>query len=176
MTPQAAVSIIQTNTPWPQFLLLERTHRPHDPWAGHLALPGGRRESTDISLLHTCIRETWEETGIILQQEFLQAPLEPLHAGSRVGSSILVQPFWFLLPQIPIVNLQEEEIARSFWVPLRTFQDPIKRIQKKTLQHTDQKFWGIEMENAFLWGFTYQAFKNLLSKYFQVTFQELESL
>ena len=37
-----------------------------DPWSGHMALPGGRREPGDPDLVATVIREVGEEVGISL--------------------------------------------------------------------------------------------------------------
>ena len=45
-------------------LLARRALHPEDPWSGHAALPGGRWEPGDTSLLETALREAREELGI----------------------------------------------------------------------------------------------------------------
>ena len=59
----AAVAIILTPQP-DSILLIRRADRSGDPWSGHMALPGGRREAGDSDLAGTAIRETVEEVGI----------------------------------------------------------------------------------------------------------------
>lgn len=57
---EAAVATIISQEPVPGVLVLKRRANPRDPWSGHYAFPGGRRDDTDASLLDTCLRETWE--------------------------------------------------------------------------------------------------------------------
>src|SRR5689334_10241192 len=47
-------------------LMIKRAEHPHDPWSGHMALPGGRHDLGDGDLAETAIRETAEEVGIDL--------------------------------------------------------------------------------------------------------------
>src|SRR5688572_27389789 len=71
----AAVAIIIAPDP-DAILLIRRAERAGDPWSGHMALPGGRREPGDLDLLATAIRETSEEVGIRLGSEQLVGTLE----------------------------------------------------------------------------------------------------
>src|SRR5689334_4968285 len=49
---QAAVTIIiRAEQADAQALIIKRAEHPRDPWSGHLALPGGRAEVADESLL-----------------------------------------------------------------------------------------------------------------------------
>ena len=50
----------------PELLLIKRSEHEGDPWSGHVACPGGRREPGDADLAATAMRETLEETGIDL--------------------------------------------------------------------------------------------------------------
>ncbi len=75
----AAVAIIRSLAPHESFLILRRVAHPDDPWSGHFSFPGGRKETRDQDLFATCIRETIEETGVLLEAAQLQQrlPLEP---------------------------------------------------------------------------------------------------
>ena len=68
----AAVAIILTPQP-DSILLIRRADRSGDPWSGHMALPGGRREPSDSDLAATAIREVAEEVGIQLSAKEDQA-------------------------------------------------------------------------------------------------------
>src|SRR5687767_5021478 len=64
---QAAVALVVRAGEQLDVLLIKRAKRDGDPWSGHMALPGGRRDASDESLLDTAVRETEEETGVELQ-------------------------------------------------------------------------------------------------------------
>ena len=63
---EAAVAAIVVGAQEPEILVLKRRPHPQDPWSGHYAFPGGRRDPEDEDLLATCLRETREECGISL--------------------------------------------------------------------------------------------------------------
>ncbi|HNY31810.1 MAG TPA: NUDIX domain-containing protein [Fibrobacteria bacterium] len=91
--PRAAVSVLLECGPRPKVLLGRRRIRESDPWSGHLALPGGRREIEDTDAMDTALRECAEESGIVLSRERVAGALEPVPAGRRVGRPMVVQPF-----------------------------------------------------------------------------------
>src|SRR5262245_5919302 len=49
-----------------ELLFIERALREGDPWSGHMAFPGGRRDRADADLVATSLRETREEVGLEL--------------------------------------------------------------------------------------------------------------
>lgn len=50
----------------PELLFIKRASRDGDRWAGHVALPGGKREQGDPDDRAVSVRETREETGLEL--------------------------------------------------------------------------------------------------------------
>ncbi|MGI9075932.1 MAG: NUDIX hydrolase, partial [Gemmatimonadaceae bacterium] len=74
-----------------ELLLIKRAEFAGDPWSGHVALPGGRREDTDKSATATAIRETLEETAIDLVRH-----------GRLIGALDELQPRTRALPPIVI--------------------------------------------------------------------------
>ena len=50
----------------PEILFIRRATRKGDRWTGHVAFPGGKRESSDADDRSTSIRETEEEIGLDL--------------------------------------------------------------------------------------------------------------
>ncbi|MGH7339454.1 MAG: NUDIX domain-containing protein, partial [Candidatus Rokuibacteriota bacterium] len=61
---EAAVALLVRPRADLEILLIKRAEHPRDPWSGHMALPGGRRSTTDADLVATAFRETEEETGV----------------------------------------------------------------------------------------------------------------
>lgn len=55
--------------------------RRHDggPHSGQISFPGGREEAGDKSLIHTALREAYEETGITPEMVEVLGTLSPLH-------------------------------------------------------------------------------------------------
>ena len=49
-----------------EVLFIKRAGREGDRWSGHVALPGGGRDPTDLDDLATAVRETGEEVGLDL--------------------------------------------------------------------------------------------------------------
>jgi 8-oxo-dGTP pyrophosphatase MutT (NUDIX family) len=118
----AAVAVVIAPHP-DSILLIRRAERAGDPWSGHMALPGGRRESGDLDLVATVIREIGEEVGIDLSREDVSGPLEDVVPRTPVLPPIAVRPFVFLPPARPRLVLNPE-VASARWVPLSDLLQP----------------------------------------------------
>ena len=158
--PSAAVAIIRVQDPLDSFLLLRRAARANDPWSGHFSFPGGRKEEHDVSLLDTCLRETYEETGITLKADAVRGSLPAALAGSRFNSPILVQPYLFHLQARPNLKLEATEIQSHYWLETELFLDPSLHVTAEVIP--DSYYPAFPLEDYFLWGFTYRLLKNLL--------------
>lgn len=112
----AAVAAILVPSP-DAILLIQRAERHGDPWSGHMALPGGRREPADADLLATAVRETTEEVGISLPSESVAGCLEDVVPRILTLPPIAVRPFVFLLDKRPNIVLNPE-VAAARWVSL----------------------------------------------------------
>ena len=159
-TASAAVAIIKSLAPQESFLLLRRTAHPEDPWSGHFAFPGGRKEAQDHDLLATCIRETWEETGIVLQANQLEQrlPLEP--ARQLLLHPLLVAPFLFTISQPPTLNLNQKEIASACWLNARQFENAA--LHQRVEMLPGRIFPAYPLNDYYLWGFTYRLLRTIL--------------
>lgn len=99
-----------------EVLLIRRTERPEDPWSGHMAFPGGRRDERDVDLQATAMRETLEEVGLDLAQHGeLLGRLDDVVPGGAQGSAtgLVVSPFvWALRADPPLVpnGIEVDEI------------------------------------------------------------------
>lgn len=159
-TGTAAVAIIRCCTPRESYLILRRAAHPKDPWSGHYSFPGGRKDSSDSDLLATCIRETAEETGIILKNDQLQQSLVLEPAGRLEHQPIWVQPFLFTLTEPPPLRLNPREIQGALWLDTVQFQTPHLHRQVEMLP--GHFFPAYPVGDYFLWGFTYRLLRSIL--------------
>jgi len=149
----AAVAVLIAPDP-DAILLIRRADRPGDPWSGHMALPGGRREPDDPDLLATVIREIREEVGIELDQGQLLGALDDVVPRSPVLPPIAVRPFAFLLPVRPSIVLNRE-VAAIQWVSLEDLLRP-GGYHLATLEIAGQMrdVQAYRLADAIVWGMT----------------------
>jgi 8-oxo-dGTP pyrophosphatase MutT (NUDIX family) len=144
-------------------LFIKRAEHPEDPWSGHMALPGGRREASDESDLQTAQRETLEEIGLDLVRDGeLLGALDPLRATAR-GRPIdmIVVPFVFTVKSLtPIVP--SAEVVSAHWVPLRPLLEGHWNTEF-SVTRPDGNFTlpGWSVDGHVVWGLTYRMVSNL---------------
>lgn len=158
----AAVTVILSPDP-ESILLIRRAERTGDPWSGHIALPGGRREPGDADLLVTAIRETKEEVGIELGRADLGGTLQDVVPRTPVLPPIAVRPFVFILPARPTLTLNVE-VASADWVTL-------DHLLHRDTHHSvwldiagrSRQVQAYELERGMVWGMTERILTGLIS-------------
>jgi 8-oxo-dGTP pyrophosphatase MutT (NUDIX family) len=158
----AAVAIVIAPEP-DSILLIRRADRAGDPWSGHMALPGGRREPGDTDLLVTAIRETQEEVGIGLRKTDVAGSLPDVIPRTPRLPPIAVRPFVFLLSQRPGVT-PNPEVASASWVNL----DHLLRADAHHPVLLDvagqaRQVEAYQLENAIVWGMTERILTSFLT-------------
>lgn len=152
---EAAVTLMLRPGDDLELLLIERTHRSDDPWAGHMALPGGRRDPGDPDLVTTAFRETHEEVGVRLDPaSHLLGELDEVLPRSRHLPPLVISPFVAALdPDQPLVP-DPVEVAAALWVPLGALRDdgaasevvvPIEgtRVAFPSFRYRGYEIWGL---------------------------------
>ncbi|MGA9840247.1 MAG: CoA pyrophosphatase [Thermoplasmata archaeon] len=133
-------------------LLIERTERPTDPASGQVALPGGRVETADGSLVATALRELQEEVGITRAD--LVGPPRYVGTENAVRFGIRVAIFADSLGPAghPPTALSVEEVAHVFWMPRSALADTRRVHRETSLGRTEVP--ATVFEGHVLWGFT----------------------
>lgn len=166
-SPRAAVAAVLREAPaGHEILFLRRADDPRDPWSGHVAFPGGRRDADDADLLATALRETLEEIGLDLSSHGrLLGPLDDLHAVARARrTGLVISPFVFALHREPPFSLSDE-IAAYRWSPL----EPLLRGESRTsfaYEHEGNRYDlpAVDAQGWVVWGLTHQMLQMLMTE------------
>jgi len=148
----------------PEVLLMTRSHRSNDRWAGQVCLPGGHEARGDRDLVSTATRETREELGIDLTSSArLIGRLGGVRAiARRRVRPLRITPFIFV-QTAPIVIDLGEEAADSFWLPLdRAAAGELDSEYEYQVGPVPVKFPCWRYEGHVVWGLTYRMLRELL--------------
>ncbi len=104
-----------------ELLVIRRSENKHDPWSGHMALPGGGRESKDRDVYDTARRETLEEIGIDLDEGRYLGRLDDV--GPRTMPGRLVVSTVVVALDAEPGRLDPREIDEALWVPVDRLVD-----------------------------------------------------
>jgi 8-oxo-dGTP pyrophosphatase MutT (NUDIX family) len=143
----------------PELLMIKRAEAEGDPWSGHIACPGGRMEPRDRDLEHTAIRETWEETGVDLEQDGrILGTLDDIRPRSPHLPPLIIRPF-VAVAKPSVTAAASSEVAEAFWVPLAAIRETtawgraIVRVRGAGEREEDVFRHG----NFTVWGLTHRA-------------------
>ena len=148
----------------PQLLMIKRATFEGDPWSGHVALPGGRREPADTSLERTVVRETWEETAIDLERDGrLLGCLDELAPRTPVLPPIIITPFVGLV-RADVDIVASPEVAEWFWVDVAALRDPeVSREVVLELATGPRAVMSFQHGAHTIWGLTERILRQFLS-------------
>lgn len=158
--------VLRASDPSPDLLFIERAKRERDPWSGHMAFPGGRREAGDVSLFETAVRETREETGIDLAREGeALGRISVVEPESPRLPRLSVLPFVFAVPGATSVTDPSPEVSRALWVPLRHFDDASVQVSHHLpVEGAVLVFPGFGVEEGIVWGLTRRILEDFLTR------------
>jgi 8-oxo-dGTP pyrophosphatase MutT (NUDIX family) len=150
----------------PELLFAKRAEYPGDPWSGHIAFPGGRREPGDRDAWDTAARETWEETGLDLRVDgVLLGTLDDLYPRNPALPNIVVRPHVAVAAPRAALTLSDE-LAAAFWVPITRFADPTVAttsvVQARGRALVVPSFVH---EGHTIWGMTHRILQQLLERF-----------
>jgi 8-oxo-dGTP pyrophosphatase MutT (NUDIX family) len=165
----AAVAVVLRARPEDvELLLIKRARHPRDPWSGHMALPGGRRDTGDPDLAATAIRETFEETGVELTRD---PPIEPLGSLERVAPlgaplpRIRISPFVFAVASDTEAHAASAEVDRVHWTSVRQLRDPAAHDRVRIeVPGGARPFPCYRVHGEIVWGLTYRILTDFLGR------------
>ena len=160
----AAVSLILRSGPELEVLLIRRAEAEGDPWSGQMALPGGRRDPSDTSLLQTAMRETAEETSVFLGEGGVHlGRLEPAIPATTRLPPITIFPYVFGVPMGTEARVSSREVDEVLWVPLADLQKPgaTGTIEIHYGDNNSRAFPCMRFEGRVIWGLTFRILTGL---------------
>lgn len=155
---EAAVLLTLRTTNPLELLLIERAEKEGDPWSGHMALPGGRREPGDQDLLATALRETQEETGIAVPRSSILGRLDELGpSATRRRFSLIIAPFVATVPADTEPEPAPAEVETALWVPL-THLASDEAVDEVLIDLEGEEFRlpALNFDDYVIWGLTHR--------------------
>jgi len=156
-TPAAVLMPIVLREDGPTLLLTQRASHLND-HAGQVSLPGGRKETFDLSAADTALRETEEEVGLDRGRIEVIGTLPDY----ITGTGFQVTPVAGLVT--PPFDLQPDpfEVAEIFEVPLAFLMNGANH-QRRSVQLPEgmRTFYAMPYQRFFIWGATAAMLRNL---------------
>ena len=164
---EAAVALVIRAREELDFLLIRRATHERDPWSGQMALPGGRWETHDSGLLHTAMRETFEETGVdLLDSGVPIGRLDDVEPASPHLPKMRIAPYVFAVPAGTDARVASRELDQVHWVPLDVLASP--ETESTTRIHFtgfSKTFPSYHVVGEHVWGLTHRILTGFLDVY-----------
>lgn len=166
---EAAVAVVLrpvTYSPQPELLMIRRAEKEGDPWSGHMAFPGGRREPSDADLLHTARRESMEEVGLDLSQATVLGRLVPIRTplNRTFVAQMVVHSWAFGLPEVSALR-PNAEVASIHWFNLERFlRDEGRGTFTYNWQGTPLELPCVRLDGCFIWGMSLRLVDDIVER------------
>jgi ADP-ribose pyrophosphatase YjhB (NUDIX family) len=162
-TREAAVALLLRPREQLELLLIKRAEHESDPWSGHMALPGGRREPQDEGLLATAMREVAEEVGVQTHARDHLGTLDEIHPRSARLPSIVIAPFVLAVPPDTTAQADQVEVDAALWVPLPALADEGAAHELVLeLEGASRHFPAYRLGEHVIWGLTHRILEQFL--------------
>ena len=164
---RAAVLLALTDDSSNPDLILTRRAANLNSHAGEVALPGGKRDPTDVDLAFTALRESHEEIDLPPTQVELLGPMP--QAVSRWGLQVV--PFVGIIPHRIDLTPNAAEIDCIFRVPLRYFLEyPQVEYTEREHEGVRYRIPGFHFEGQVIWGLTAHFITDFCNRVFDTGF------
>jgi len=187
LAQRSAVAIITRQGKYgEEILFIERATRTGDPWSGHIAFPGGKRQDNDNSICATAIRETQEEIGLnLLQQaDLIGRSADLVTRRHNVLKPMIVTPYRFQLTNPDCEITPNYEVASTFWIPMGFLRNknnqstltwkPFPSVTSSLSLELPCIYYETHGKKHQIWGLTYQMLMDHLDISASDTFRSTE--
>ncbi len=144
-------------------LFIRRASHDHDHHSGQVAFAGGKFEADDSSLYQTALREAQEEIGLHPQDVTILGQLGQHRSISRFA----ITPVVGYLPWPYRLQLDRQEVARVFTIPLKWLADPlhyrVEQVERDGFGRFPVVYFD-EYDGELLWGATARMTLSLLAQ------------
>ena len=164
---EAAVALVLRGGADLELLLIKRARSERDPWSEHMALPGGRRDPSDDSILETAVRETLEETGLDLGRHgALLGRLDEVRPTSTRLPRLRITPFVFGAHPRARASVASAEVQEVHWVTVAHLRAPSTLGEVEIpLPGGTRSFPCYRIGREVVWGLTYRILSQFLERY-----------
>ncbi|MEP6779087.1 MAG: CoA pyrophosphatase [Gemmatimonadaceae bacterium] len=159
----ALVRMAGENNERAELLFIKRAVYNGDPWSGHIAFPGGRRDAADESLSVTALRETWEELALdVMKLGKLVGRVDDLAPRTPALPPIIIRPFIGVVP-VDTLLTPNAEVAEAFWVSVAEL-----KLESTRIEHVFERsgetlaFPAFKIREHVIWGLTERIVTQLL--------------
>ena len=118
----SAVLVLVFEREGEHWIILTRRSRNVRHHKGEISFPGGRRDKVDADLLHTAIRETFEEIGIEINERDVFGQLND----SPTTTGYIIRPFLARLKHPYNPTLSSSEVSEILEMPIKVLGDYTK--------------------------------------------------
>jgi 8-oxo-dGTP pyrophosphatase MutT (NUDIX family) len=131
--------------------------------SGQVAFPGGKMEETDLSAVHTAIRETYEEIGVGVAHEQVIGAMPKVYV---VPSNMLVTPVIAYLDRKPEFVIDHNEVAKVLEVSISDLLNPNNHGKRQVIMPNNirMNFPSFLVQGEEIWGAT----ARMLSEFFKL--------
>lgn len=144
-------------------LFILRAEHPRDPWSGHMGLPGGRVDDSDVSCQAAVEREVYEELEIDLSRSArLIARFDEVTTSARGRvDPLIITPFVFELTE-DVIPRPNDEVQRVYWVAVSELLRPVSTGTHRYRDGDNEVLLPcFRVEGRSIWGLTYQIVTRL---------------
>jgi 8-oxo-dGTP pyrophosphatase MutT (NUDIX family) len=144
----------------PELLFTKRTEIV-ETHKGQVSFPGGTTDPADGDVIHTALREAWEEVGIPGSAVEVVGMLDDL----LTPTGFIITPVVGILGSLPALSPNADEVADVFLVPLWFFADPQNgRTELREFRGKQHEVWYYTSGNHTIWGATAMIVRSLLQR------------